>query len=579
MDIGIPDESIVRLGSKSSERTKKLGLAEQSARRKGARLPWGFIYELKDELKDLEQKLRTSLARFHEDVTYDHLMQYLEFADDSSFYDAFILPEQEDRMQRVGKGGKKIGKHYLINRWLYGQDAGVFQHEVEEEQSNVWKMPLQSRRELLKVWTRNILRDYLEEIAPLFQAFNRIQRQIDDSIYQTRNSDILTTKRIVACTTTAAAKYTQALEAAKAGVILVEEAGEILESHVLTAMTKNTKQLVLIGDHKQLRPKVNNYNLTVEKGDGFDLNRSMFERLVLQGYPHTTLSKQHRMCPEISQLVRHLTYPDLLDAEKTLNRPNLRGFRNKVIFVNHERPELDLHGVSEARDPTTKASKQNPFEVEMVLKCIRYLGQQGYGTDKIVVLVPYLGQLHLLRRGLSKNNDPVLNDLDSHDLVRAGLITPASAKMSKRQILISTIGKSCGAFTTCVLTKVDNYQGEERDIVISSLTRSNDRGDVGFMAAPERLNVLLSRARNGLIVIGNFRTFLGSRKAKASWQPLFDLLNKSGHVYDGFPIKCERHPNRMAILKEPGEFDTECPDGGCADPWYGILSSSHSKFC
>jgi hypothetical protein len=129
-----------------------------------------------------------------------------------------------------------------------------------------------------------------------------------------------------------------------------------------------------------------------------------------------------------------------------------------------------------------------------------------------------------------------------------------------------------------VLTKIDNYQGEERDIVISSLTRSNGRGDVGFMAAPERLNVLLSRARNGLIVIGNFGTFLGSRKAKVSWQPLFDLLNKSGHVYDGFPIKCERHPNRMVILKEPEEFDTECPDGGCADPWYGILSSSHSKF-
>lgn len=130
-----------------------------------------------------------------------------------------------------------------------------------------------------------------------------------------------------------------------------------------------------------------------------------------------------------------------------------------------------------------------------------------------------------------------------------------------------------------MLTKIDNYQGEERDIVISCLTRSNDRGDVGFMAAPERLNVLLSRARNALIVIGNFKTFLESRKAKVSWQPLFDLLNERGHVYDGFPIKCERHPNRIAILQGPGEFDTECPEGGCADPWYGKLSSSHSKIC
>lgn len=580
MDIGIPDESMVRLGSKSSGRTKKLGLAEQSTGRNGPRLPWAFIYGLKEELKELDQKLRQRLARFQQDVKYDQIMEYLEFSDDSNFYDAFIVPEQEDGMQRVGKGGKTIGKHYLVNRWVYCQDAGIFQGIAEKEHSSVWRIPLQGRQELTQKWIWSIRRDYLEEIALLFKEFNRIQREIEDSIYQTKNSEIFKTKRIIACTTTAAAKYTQALEAAKPGIILVEEAGEILESHVLTAMTRDTKQLVLIGDHKQLRPKVNNYSLTVEKGDGFDLNRSMFERLVIRGYPHTTLSKQHRMCPEISQLIRRLTYPDLLDAEKTLNRPNLRGFQDKVIFVNHEQPELDLDGVLEARDPTTKASKKNPFEVEMVLKCVRYLGQQGYGTSQIVVLVPYLGQLHLLRRELSKTNDPVLNDLDSHDLVRAGLITPASAHMKKRQILISTIGRFHQASTLqFLLTKIDNYQGEERDIVISTLTRSNSRGDVGFMAAPERLNVLLSRARNALIVIGNFKTFLESRKAKASWEPLFDLLNKGGHVYDGFPVKCEIHPDKVAVLQQPEQFDTECPDGGCADPWYVKMRLSPRKVC
>lgn len=57
---------------------------------------------------------------------------------------------------------------------------------------------------------------------------------------------------------------------------------------------------------------------------------------------------------------------------------------------------------------------------------------------------------------------------------------------------------------------VDNYQGEESDIVIASLTRSNASNDIGFMMAPERLNVLLSRARNGLIMIGNSNTFTKS---------------------------------------------------------------------
>jgi hypothetical protein len=68
----------------------------------------------------------------------------------------------------------------------------------------------------------------------------------------------------------------------------------------------------------------------------------------------------------------------------------------------------------------------------MILKILRYLGQQGYGTDKIVILTPYLGQLRALQLALKATVDPVLNDLDSADLVRAGLVTPAAANVSKQ---------------------------------------------------------------------------------------------------------------------------------------------------
>jgi hypothetical protein len=81
------------------------------------------------------------------------------------------------------------------------------------------------------------------------------------------------------------------------------------------------------------------------------------------------------------------------------------------------------------------------FEVSMVLKCVRYLAQQGYGSDKMVVLTPYLGQLKLLRDELSKENDPILNDLDKFDLVRAGLVSDLSSKSSKPSLRISTIGQ------------------------------------------------------------------------------------------------------------------------------------------
>ena len=87
-------------------------------------------------------------------------------------------------------------------------------------------------------------------------------------------------------------------------------------------------------------------------------------------------------------------------------------------------------------------SKQNTFEVEMVIKILRYLAQNGYGTDKIVILTPYLGQLSRIRETLRDEEkvDPVLGDLDSHDLVRAGLLPAGAAKLSKKSVRLATIG-------------------------------------------------------------------------------------------------------------------------------------------
>ncbi len=88
------------------------------------------------------------------------------------------------------------------------------------------------------------------------------------------------------------------------------------------------------------------------------------------------------------------------------------------------------------------------------------------------------------------------------------------------------------------------------------------------MFSPERLNVLLSRARNGLIMIGNSHTFKSARKGKELWQNLFTMFEKDKHIYQGLPVACERHKNATAMLSLPDHFDTHCPDGGCPIPWY-----------
>lgn len=85
-------------------------------------------------------------------------------------------------------------------------------------------------------------------------------------------------------------------------VVIVEEAAEVLEAHILTSLSSSTQHLILIGDHEQLRPKPFEYSLQVDSGKGFNLDLSLFERLIrMLRYPHATLQTQRRMRPDFSR--------------------------------------------------------------------------------------------------------------------------------------------------------------------------------------------------------------------------------------------------------------------------------------
>lgn len=442
MDIGIPCSSMVRLGGKSMDRTKPLMIREHASVKLDAN-QWAQIDKLKQKLRNHETRLRDAFQRFQAANSHKkHILEFLEFlSGDLPFFDAFSVPQKKaDGMTLIGKKGKAMGPFYLLDRWIRGEiDSGSLQHLQPKGAAGVWRMSPESRQAAMLRWQTAIFDDLVKEILDTGREYN-LDQQEHDRIFADREASIIKTKRIIACTTNGAAKYSTAIQAASPGIVLVEEAGEILEAHILTSLGPYTEQLILIGDHKQLRPKCS-YELSVEKGDGFDLNRSLFERLVLKGFPHVTLTQQHRMRPEISSLVRHLTYPELTDAPSTLQRPALRGFCDNVIFVDHSHPEIELNYVRELHDNRT-TSKQNEFEARMILKCVRYLAQQGYGSEKLVVITPYLGQLKLLRDQVAQENDPILNDLDKFDLIRAGLVTDISSKTSKPSLRISTIGMS-----------------------------------------------------------------------------------------------------------------------------------------
>ncbi|KAI0139324.1 P-loop containing nucleoside triphosphate hydrolase protein [Xylariaceae sp. FL1272] len=555
MEMGVSTDIMTRLGSKYTTATKSLLFKNQFQAYTYRRSSEANIrlFRLKDDLNETRNKLDESFQKLNKSLTSWDLLMYLEFSEDpqaQQYWNAFQIPSLDSDFTLAGSRGNKMQPDFLINSWRQGRGPGMMKHYLPSECFGAWKLGRDDRQKLVATWASALRKQQIETVRSHVTTFNTLQREID-TLYNEARCDLIKTKRLVGSTTTAAAKYSALIKATRPTCVLVEEAGEILEAHILTALGPSTKQLILIGDHKQLRPKCKNYGLTVEKGDGYDLNRSMFERLILQGHEYATLSKQHRMAPEISQLIRALTYPSLQDGDKTFNRPAIRGIPARVAFINHDHPEVEFSAIQELRDGGAIASKQNRFEAEMVLNVVRYMGQQGYKTENIVILTPYLGQLRLLREMLSKNNDPLLSDLDSYELRRAGLLTAAAAKVEKGQIRLATI---------------DNYQGEESDIIITSLTRSNSKGEIGFMKAPERLNVLLSRARNCLIMIGNMETLMKSPQGKETWLPFFSLMKQHNYLQDGFWVRCEQHPERTAMLSKPDDFSTHCPDGGCSEP-------------
>jgi hypothetical protein len=446
-DAGIPNEDMVRLGSKSTQKTEPLLLSRQRTNHRRSNNWHSILCAKKERQGFAATEMEIALRQYSGFVlSFDVLLEYLEFSDDADkhFYDAFLVPTQDKQWKKVGKRGREVKPDYLFSRWKDGEDAGIFGGFISPSVNHVWKMERATRLAQLTRWTHLLVAERVETVQEQARQFDYVQDQIDE-IFNESKVAVLESKRVIASTTTAAAMYNKLIRAAKPDIVIVEEAGEILESHVLTAMAPTVKQLVLIGDHKQLRPKVNNYALTVEKGDGFDLNMSLFERLIRQGHPHSTLISQHRMHPDISVYPRTLIYdnPRLEDDPKTRSRPRIEGFQGRhVVFVNHSKPEANFDRATDRRDPSSKSSKQNDFEAEMVLKCVKYLAQQGYGTDRIVVLTPYLGQLRLLRETLSKETDPWLNDLDAYDLVRAGLMTQSAAKIARKPLRLSTIGKA-----------------------------------------------------------------------------------------------------------------------------------------
>ena len=250
LNINIPADAMLRLGGKSTPGTEPL-LIRNQIRSARTRDQWTIIDGYKQSAEVLYRKLENAFDDYKSfKLRLLDVLDYLEF-EDPEFYSAFKVPNPEDGMVRIGTKGKKIAPDFLLSRWQKGQDAGIYAGDIQnsESKANKWGMNYNTRCQHFQRWQDTLMEESIQALASATREYNECQEELMRA-QNTSLVNILRDKRIVGCTTTAAAKCVDEIRTFNPDVLLVEEAGEILESHVLTALGPETSQMVLIGDHK-----------------------------------------------------------------------------------------------------------------------------------------------------------------------------------------------------------------------------------------------------------------------------------------------------------------------------------------
>jgi len=247
--------------------------------------------------------------------------------------------------------------------------------------------------------------------------------------------------------------------------VLVDEATQAVEPATLVPISRGCRQLVLVGDHRQLPPTV-----ISRRAERDNLSLSLFERLLAIGLEAELLETQYRMHPAISSFPNSRFYEGrLIDGVDADERPAPTGF----LWPDWDRPLAFLP--IEGGEVTSEdgSSKANPTEAGWVARIIEMLLEDGTLLPRqIGVITPYNGQV----RAIS-------------DLIEAAG------------------GRGEGEpFAGLEIKSVDGYQGREKEVIVLSCVRSNPEGEFGFLDDSRRLNVAITRAKRGLIVVGDPRT-------------------------------------------------------------------------
>lgn len=338
-------------------------------------------------------------------------------------------------------------------------DSKMAQHNSMKEIKRL-KKQANEFRDMAHKYKRNFGKAEREQRKALFNEAHKILKDIGNTEQYIIN-DLVAKAQVITATPVGAAHYT--VRNLKYHTLVIDEAGQALEPACWIPILKAEK-LILAGDHCQLPPTIKSEE-AAKKG----LRTTLMEKLV-KLYPEavTLLEEQYRMNELIMRYPSKVFYDDKLHAHETVAHRTMFADDNAVAFV-------DTAGCG-FNEKSEGLSISNPEEAALLFKhLIHYcatLDDKAPSTElpTIAIISPYKQQIYELKEQLQH--------------------TPALQKYAGN-ISINTI---------------DSFQGQERDIVYVSLTRSNDTGIIGFLSDIRRMNVAMTRARKKLVVVGDSAT-------------------------------------------------------------------------
>ncbi|MFY0687317.1 MAG: IGHMBP2 family helicase [Cyclobacteriaceae bacterium] len=334
-------------------------------------------------------------------------------------------------------------------------DAHMSNHSDIRLLKELRKQAEQMRR-LAKQYKRKFGREEAQQRKTMLIEAKRLKgesRALESHIVY----DVINKADVIACTLIGC--NNQYLQKKWFKTVFIDESSQALEAAAWIPIMK-ANRAIMAGDHKQLPPTIKS-----KEADKGGLGETIFERMIKLHHADTMLQTQYRMHPDIVSFSNECFYQNQLITDKqVVERETI--FDEKAVFI-----DTAGAGYSDQMNPET-LSTFNLEEAQFVISFLNKLTNEQPRITELTfgIIAPYKAQIEQLRKALHNFEWPD-NFL--------------------KQVTINT---------------VDAFQGQERDVIIISMTRSNDRGEIGFLADQRRLNVAMTRARHQLVLVGDSAT-------------------------------------------------------------------------